>query len=93
MVYKMTKKNLKILDQEDKRTEGKVPYVRFQTESEEYGMKWMSCFDAKEAEKVPFINQTVKGGNYNYKKFYDDETIKLVGERYQKDLELFRYKF
>ncbi len=39
------------------------------------------------------ILHTNKSPNYNYKDYYDKETINLVKERYKKDLELFKYKF
>lgn len=41
--------------------------------------------------KVPHLNKRAEKDEY--KEFYDKETIKLVGERYKKDIKLFGYKF
>jgi hypothetical protein len=34
-----------------------------------------------------------KGTNYNYQDYYDTKTIDMVGEFYQKDIELFDYEY
>jgi hypothetical protein len=42
--------------------------------------------------KVPHKNKTKKR-KYNYKKYYNQESIEIVNEFYKKEMELFNYKF
>ncbi|MEX0919953.1 MAG: sulfotransferase family 2 domain-containing protein [Candidatus Pacearchaeota archaeon] len=41
----------------------------------------------------PKLKHERKSKRKNYRKYYDEETKKLVAERYKKDLELFGYRF
>lgn len=74
------KKNLLIVDYEDKKTQDGKRFVRFKTSCEEFGVKWMSCFDLKAAKEIKeFENKAacvecVKSGDFiNIKKCYGKE--------------------
>ena len=43
--------------------------------------------------KIPRFKKTNYNDYNNYRDYYDEETKKLVAERYKKDLELFNYEF
>ena len=50
------KKNLEILDFEDKATKAGKPYVRFKTMSD-LGEKWMSCFNGTASSDLKKLNK------------------------------------
>ena len=79
---KMIKKNLEILEAEDKKTTTGKAYVRFKTDE-----GWMSCFDAKSSEelkklvgKSAFVEIKESGEFKNIKKFISSEGKEEVEE-------------
>ena len=43
------------------------------------------------SEKLPHQNKSAKGGGY--RDFYSEKSRKIVGDYYQKDVELLKYEF
>lgn len=76
-----------LIDDQDKII---VDYVgKFESLSEDFKKVAARC--GLPSSELPHINKTENRKNYT--EYYDEETIRLVAERYKKDIELFGYKF